>query len=799
MLVITLLLALGGGVALTALAGARRTQTAMHRFLDFNRPEDAQLFFNSTPRVAAQVLTLPQIARYARMPYLFVSTSRSSLAGPGGAVFGASDAAALRTIERPMILQGRPARPDREADAMVNEVVARGGHVHVGSKLTLYSYTLQQTLAAGDSGFFSGLRPKGPRFVVRVVGVVRQPSDISVVPDTQHVAYESSGAVYLTPAFVRRFARALGVPFDQLPGNEIVHVRLRHGAADLPALTRRASAIGGDGVQILPGSSNTDAATAAQRGIGVAVIALLMFAALAAVATVLVVALNIARMLRSEILDHEKLAALGMARSRLFVVDVARPLVIAFAGSVLAAAVAILASPLTPIGLARQAELHPGLAVNVAVVGVCFVALVVAVSGCAAFVARATSAAAMSRPRSERLPNRRARASEKLTHVGLAPSVRPGLGSAWTADGARAAPRRATVFAIALAVAGVTAAAVFGTSLTRLADSPRQQGWNFDVLVGNPNSGGQADQEARAVPLLSRNNDVAAFAGIAAPPQTPTIGGYSVGLGGMDVRKGVIGPVVLDGRVPHAPNELVVGRRTLRRLRRHVGDRVEVAAGAHRVSMRITGTVLNTSAGDVLSGRLDEGAFTTLQGLRGLEPDAFVTLFAVRYAPGVNRSAALARLQHDFGPVVLQHLAARDVENLVRVDALPRLLAVLLALLGLATLAHMLFASVRRRRHDLAILKAVGFARRQLAACVLWQTWALALAGIVVGIPVGIVVGRWAWRLVASSIGSVQPATVPALALALIVPAVAVVATLAALVPAWLAAHVRSATALRRE
>jgi predicted lysophospholipase L1 biosynthesis ABC-type transport system permease subunit len=215
--------------------------------------------------------------------------------------------------------------------------------------------------------------------------------------------------------------------------------------------------------------------------------------------------------------------------------------------------------------------------------------------------------------------------------------------------------------------------------------------------------------------------------------------------------------------------------------------------------MLIAGTILDTSAGDVFTGRLDEGGAVTFTGLRRIQPDAFIMLFVVRYAKGVDPSAALARLQHDFGRVVLQRLPARDVENHVRVDSLPRALAALLAVLALVTLVHVLLSSVRRRRHDLAILKAVGFARQQLGACVLWQTWALAIAGIVVRIPLGILVGRWSWRLVAFRIGSVQPPTVPGLALALVVPGVVLLVTLAGLVPAWLAAHVEPATALRRE
>src|SRR5439155_25018842 len=133
--------------------------------------------------------------------------------------------------------------------------------------------------------------------------------------------------------------------------------------------------------------------------------------------------------------------------------------------------------------------------------------------------------------------------------------------------------------------------------------------------------------------------------------------------------------------------------------------------------------MLNTSAGDVFTSRLDEGGAVTFAGLRRIQPDAFVALIVVRYAPGVDRAAALARLQHDFGPNVLQRLPARDVENLVRVDNLPWLLAALLTVLAAVTLVHTLTASVRRRNHEIAILKALGFELRQLVASVLWQMW----------------------------------------------------------------------------
>jgi len=43
-------------VELTALAGARRTQTAMRRFVAYNQPEDVSLFFDPTPGIAAMII-----------------------------------------------------------------------------------------------------------------------------------------------------------------------------------------------------------------------------------------------------------------------------------------------------------------------------------------------------------------------------------------------------------------------------------------------------------------------------------------------------------------------------------------------------------------------------------------------------------------------------------------------------------------------------------------------------------------------------------------------------------------------
>lgn len=55
-----------------------------------------------------------------------------------------------------------------------------------------------------------------------------------------------------------------------------------------------------------------------------------------------------------------------------------------------------------------------------------------------------------------------------------------------------------------------------------------------------------------------------------------------------------------------------------------------------------------------------------------------------------------------------------DLVNFGDTQALPLLLGLSLALLALLTVAHLLLTSARRRRRDLAVLRAIGFTRGQV-------------------------------------------------------------------------------------
>ena len=258
---------------------------------------------------------------------------------------------------------------------------------------------------------------------------------------------------------------------------------------------------------------------------------------------------------------------------------------------------------------------------------------------------------------------------------------------------------------------------------------------------------------------------------------------------------------------------MVFADQTLQQLHRRVGQTVQVKSPSGRpITIHIVGRMISPSVGDLFTNGMGVGGWVSgavvheQQANEGSNssnssdtPPTVFTLFAVRYAPGVSHAAALASLRHEFGGTVLRQLPSEDVINLQSVDGLPPLLAGLVALLGLATVGNALVSSVRRRGKDLAILKTLGFVRRQLMAVIAWQATSFSVLALVIGVPLGVVGGRWAWILVASGIGSVSPPVVPLLGIVLIVPITLLIANVLAAWPGYKAARTAPSAELRTE
>jgi ABC-type lipoprotein release transport system permease subunit len=131
--------------------------------------------------------------------------------------------------------------------------------------------------------------------------------------------------------------------------------------------------------------------------------------------------------------------------------------------------------------------------------------------------------------------------------------------------------------------------------------------------------------------------------------------------------------------------------------------------------------------------------------------------------------------------------------------AMPAVLAGTLAATAVAALGLTLVASVRRRRRDFALLKTLGFTRRQLAGAVAWQSTVLAVIGLAIGIPLGVVAGRLLWLAFARQLSAIPDPVVPASSIVLAAVTALVLANVVAAFPGRQAARTPPAALLRAE
>jgi hypothetical protein len=171
---------------------------------------------------------------------------------------------------------------------------------------------------------------------------------------------------------------------------EIFQVHLRHGLADLPAFERAVTRIvsPGDG-QIHVGSQAENTVSTTAGAIHLESVGLILFGVLAGLAAMLILGQALSRQVAADSAEHPTLAALGMSRR---LDGPARARRRRVGGGVLAVVTRSL-SPLTPIGLARRAEIDPGVSIDVVALGLGFVGVVALTVGWASCGVRADGGA----------------------------------------------------------------------------------------------------------------------------------------------------------------------------------------------------------------------------------------------------------------------------------------------------------------------------------------------------------------------------------------------------------------------
>ena len=366
-----------------------------------------------------------------------------------------------------------------------------------------------------------------------------------------------------------------------------------------------------------------------------------------------------------------------------------------------------------------------------------------------------------------------------------------------------------------LALAALCATAIFGASLARLISTPALYGAPFQEQFANEGTG---TGKVLTGPLLASLRHDPAIARITLETAV------EIDVNGHHVRaialKPVRGPALIskvDGRLPRGGREIMLGASTMRSVGAQAGGVVRVrvpdpvTGTAQTVTFRVTGRAsFPPSFG---TGGLGSGAALTAAGLARAQCPAGAIQAAchakaargaiysvlVRSAPGPAGAAAIAKYTSKYRGFIAQTDRPLDLVNFGVSVNFPLLFGGLLALFGTATMVHLLLVSVARRRTEAGLLKVLGFVRRQVAEVVGWQATAVALVGILAGIPLGIAAGKVAWRVFATNFGVVPVSVVEVGELAVLAASVLVVANFLAVLPALIAARSRPADLLRAE
>jgi hypothetical protein len=786
---VALLVGIGGAAVLGAFAGARRTDSAYPRLVSTERIGDLNVGTQGVGVVPpGPIRSLPNVesadayrmfilaGRHGHEPIVFQRDLGAATA------LGSPSSRPLYRTEKVQVLEGRLPNPARVDEGMVNEIFAENSGLGVGDTYDAYLYKIQDVLPIADRARASGrdptdaeLRPLMTPVRFHITGLARTNGDIVVNEQ------DSNDTIFATPAFVRRYGSRAFI------GG--VSVTLRDPARDTASFERALRRQFPD-LNLDVQATTTQIATFA-RVVGPYGDALRLFALVAAIAGLFVVGQALARLISSDSADLETLAALGGTRRQRVLTCSLRSVVAVVVGTCVAVVIATALSPLFPVGRARDAEPAPGLRFDMPVLVLGALAMTALLLGIVVVTAYArVRRDALSREGAPFTPSRVAASLARArAPVGAVTGVRFAVQRDRRAAGSSLV---GTLVGLVAAIVAITTALVFAANLDDLVTSPTRYGWTWDVLIDSFNQEISPDLAHRAI----ADRDLAAIA--TGSRASLAIAGHSIPAYGFRQLRGRVPLAVTRGRMPRGAHEIALGAETLRAVGKDVGDTLSVptAAGAP-LRTKIVGQVLLPSLTVTGTSGLAEGAVLDAAAMEKRDPSAVPAFFLVDLSPGASVRGVAARYGREANTFGARRPG--DVLAYGHVRSTPLLLAGLLGVLGAGVLAHLLVTSIRSRRRDLAVLKTLGFTRRQIATTVAWLATTLVGLAVLFGIPLGLVAGRWMWRSFADDLGLASEVALPVLALVVLVAAALVLANLVAALPARAAAGTRPAVVLRSE
>ena len=772
-----LLIGIAGGAVLTAASGARRTASAISRSARAANAADVLVGpdIPGTPAAWSRVDALPEVAEVATFKGL-MSAPLDRNGRIDGRWFGPQivslDGNLLFAIDRPRVLSGRLPDPNAAREIAVNDALARLVGVTAGSRVDLRVFT--------PAELAQPRLPRGRRFPAIVTGVVLPRSDAMRDPSDPGLA----PTVFYGPAAAKILAKYLG-SFDGK------NVRLKHGAADLQSFERHVR-------DLMPGTpfvfqerSTSDAR--ARRAERPYVLALTLFAVLAAVAAAAVIGQLIGRQQRTARTDRVALHAIGFSRRNFATVGLIEGAIVGFLGAFLAVIGAALASRWMPIGPAHRVEPDPGVAIDWTVLGVGIVLIIGLIALRSAFA-------------TARLPKRshvrHSVAQDALGRAGVPVPIVSGIRFATDSGAGEASvPVRSTTLGISVALGALIAVLVYGAGLTYFTSTPRLYGWNWDAMVAP-----QTNDPSVVAKLQALRTNPLIAAGSAASYAEIEINHTTVAAVGFDAPLAL---TIVKGRAPSRPDEVVLGAKSQRLTHASIGDHIMLRGTTGARRYRLVGQAVFPRLAPYPAAEptgLGIGAGFSAAGLKRLSGQQDPTWILIRFKTspsGVEqqiRSLDQELFQTDqANGAVLGPQRPNDATSYEHLTRTPFYLASILIALAIGSAAHLLITSVRRHRRNLALLKTLGFTRRQIGTAVLAQASTLIGTALIVAVPIGVTTGRWLWSTTAHSLGIpiIQP--IPIANIVIVVISAFAVGNLLAFIPGRLATRVHPAAALRAE
>lgn len=761
---LALLVALVAAVALSALAGARRTGSALDRFVDATRARDARIVVDTSDVADDLVDALEDedwVEAVARDAHFILTPSTTTAIS-----IEASPQAALgTTVDGPLVLDGRAPAPDAANEIAIDEAARDQLDLDIGDSLSVGTFT-PHTLECITTQECFDFEP-GPDLELTVTGVVRG------VDALQGVDLSPGGVASV--AFFTANEEQVGALVDEPV------VRLVNGADDLDRLRRFVADLTDDDVIVVPAAEDYRAAPS--DTIDVFSAGLMIFAVLAALAGAVILLQAVGRQVMAMGPTIAVLSDLGLSgRSR--AVAATLPLTgAAAAGAGLGVAVAIALSPRFPIGGARRIEPDPGVDVDLVVLigGALVLVLVLTI--------RALLAARAAGPLGD-LPLRQAPRARSQWRPPIEAAA--GLRLAFQRGrGRTTVPVRSALVGVTLGIAGLTGTAVVVQSTQAVVDDPTRWGLGWDA------TGSIVD------PTTIRDR-------LPAMADEPGVGSVAILRSGLLEVNGEeltshafegddrdFDFVVVRGAPVGGDDEIALGESVLDDLGVDIGETVTVtdeAGEEHEL------TVVGTFASPDFAGEgPGTNAALTFAAWVDLAQSEGVSELAFTYSAGADRDEVDQVLSDGYGvgaspPRVPGRLATLDAA----LD-IPRFLGAFFALVGALGLVHALVTSTRRRRPLFAVWRSVGFTPGQVRRSVLWQGILVTGAGLLIGLPMGLVVGRLAFARVIDDLGVVDTPSTPTLLLVLAVPVALGLALVVAALPARSAARGPAARFLRTE